>query len=262
MEGKKVSEFKVLTFDCYGTLIDWETGIYQSISHLLTKSNIDLPELTRQKILVDYALSESEQEEETPNANYRLILKLTYQKLCKKWGIEYKEEEGEEFGDSVGKWPAFEDSAKSLQYLKKFYRLVILSNIDKASFAQSNIKLEVEFDAIYTAEEIGSYKPNLNNFHYLLEKEGEKGVKKEEILHTAQSLFHDHVPAKQLSFSTAWIDRNQNHLRKKENNDNNDINDNKAEWGATRPPPVDVTPDFIFSTLAEFVEKHQSELAL
>jgi 2-haloalkanoic acid dehalogenase type II len=144
------------------------------------------------------------------------------------------------FGASVPHWPAFPDTADGLRALKRRFRLVILSNVHRDGFAASAKKLGVEFDAIYTAEDIGSYKPDPRNFGYLLDHlSRDLGVEKSVVLHTAQSLFHDHVPATGVGLATAWIDRQ----RLAEGGD----------WGATSK--VDERPqvDFRFPTLAAMV---------
>ena len=140
-------------------------------------------------------------------------------------------------------WPAFPDSAAALHYLKLHYKLVILSNVDRASFAASNRRLGVAFDAVYTAQDIGSYKPNTANFSYLLDHLAALGHGKGEILHTAQSLFHDHAPARRCGLATAWIDRRQD----------------QPGWGATMAPPKDVAWDFRFASLEAMVRAHRRE---
>ena len=144
----------------------------------------------------------------------------------------------------VGDWPAFADSAPALQYLKRHYKLVILSNVDNASFALSNRRLQVAFDAIYAAEDIGSYKPDLRNFEYMLENLATLGVKKEEILHTAESMFHDHAPANSMGLRSAWIYRRHA----------------DEGFGATRHPGKMPTYDFVFNSMADLVKAHQAEL--
>ena len=134
--------------------------------------------------------------------------------------------------------------AAALDYLKRFYKLVILSNVDRRSFAQSARRLGVEFDAVYTAEDIGSYKPDLRNFRYLLAALAKSGHSPSDILHTAQSLYHDHAPANILGLPSAWIDRRANQA-----------------GGATPPPPAGVHWDFRFANMAELVEAHRRELA-
>jgi 2-haloacid dehalogenase len=138
----------------------------------------------------------------------------------------------------VPEWPAFGDSAEALSSLGERYRLVILSNVDRYGFAASNEKLGVEFDAIYTAEDIGSYKPDPANFDYLTSRvEADLGVTSEAILHVGQSLFHDHAPAKAAGLDTVWIDRQ----RLSEGGD----------WGATRRLEERPEPDHVFFSLAE-----------
>jgi len=143
------------------------------------------------------------------------------------------------FGGSVGDWPAFPDSAAALQRLQKRYKLCILSNVDRASFARSNDRLGVEFELIVTAEDVKSYKPNLNHFHRAFEQLAAKGVERDEILHVAQSLHHDHVPAKRIGMPSVWINRRA--VR-------------GGGWGATVPPPEDVKPDMEFPSMASFAD--------
>src|SRR4029077_14251997 len=130
-----------------------------------------------------------------------------YKRLAEERGIHVMHEDCVEYGRSVGNWPAFEDTTGALQYLKKYFKLVILSNVDNESFMHSNRRLQVEFDAIYTAEDIGSYKTNPSNFEYMLEKLGSIGVAKEQVLHTAESMFHDHKPANDFRLKSCWMHR-------------------------------------------------------
>jgi 2-haloacid dehalogenase len=236
-----LTDFKALTFDCYGTLIDWESGIHTALGPLLAKS---ADPIDRNTALEAFAGFETAQERETPGMRYPDLLARVHARLAKHWGIEADANLDERFGASVPDWPAFADSAESLAYLGKHYQLVILSNVDRQSFASSNEKLGVTFDAIYTAEDIGSYKPDERNFHYMLERLAERGIAKGDILHTAQSLHHDHVPATALGFATAWIDRRGD----------------KGGFGATAPPAEQPRVDFHFPTMAALVEAHRKEL--
>lgn len=142
-------------------------------------------------------------------------------------------------------WPAFTDSAEALAYLTQHYKLVILSNVDRASFADSNALLGVTFDAIYTAQDIGSYKPDLTNFRYMLDRLAELRIAKSNILHTAQSLFHDHAPAKAIGLASAWIDRRHA----------------TGGFGATMAPPASTGYDFRFNSVADFAAAHLAERA-
>jgi 2-haloacid dehalogenase len=236
----RLSDFSVLTFDCYGTLIDWETGIGEALAPWLVRGGVSLG---RDQILEAFAELESAQQVATPSLRYPELLAKVHVGLAERFGVAPDPKAAERFGASVGNWPAFADSASALAYLKQHYRLVILSNVDRASFAQSNPKLGVAFDAIYTAEDIGSYKPDPRNFDYLLSHLAEQGIRKEQILHTAQSLHHDHIPAKQIGLATCWIHRRAG----------------KEGHGATRVPDTAVQPDFRFESLAAMADAHRAE---
>jgi 2-haloacid dehalogenase len=237
----KLTQFKVLTFDCYGTLIDWETGIWTALQPLVKKGSVSL---SRDAVLETFARYESAQEEATPNMIYSDLLAAVHRSLAQEWKVAMSEEDHRRFGNSVPDWPAFADSSSALQYLKKYYKLVILSNVDRESFKGSNQRLAVEFDAIFTAQDIGSYKPSPKNFQYLLDRLAERGYGKGDILHTAQSLFHDHGPAKKFGLASAWIDRRHD----------------KDGWGATMAPPDGASYDFHFPSLAAMMKAHQDEL--
>lgn len=238
----KLHDFRVLTFDCYGTLIDWESGIYMALQPLLTRAGAGL---TRDAVLEAFARHEASQELETPTMPYSELLGTVHRRLAQAWGVAPDAEEAARFGASVPSWPTFPDSPAALAYFKQHYRLVILSNVDRAGFAGSNRQLGVAFDAIYTAQDIGSYKPDLANFRALLAGLAERGTRREEILHTAQSLFHDHAPAKKMGLATAWIDRRRD----------------QEGWGATMPPPEGATYDFRFDSLAAMAAAHKAEQA-
>jgi 2-haloacid dehalogenase len=237
----RLSDFKVLSFDCYGTLIDWESGIYGALRPLLEKANLALD---RDHVLETFAKFEATQQAATPSMPYSRLLGEVYAKLASHWGLLATTEAAAQFGGSVPAWPAFPDSAESLAYLKQHYTLVILSNVDRVSFAGSNRHLQVTFDEIFTAEDIGSYKPDPRNFETMLRRLRTRGYKKSDILHTAQSLFHDHVPATEVGLATAWIDRRQG----------------QAGWGATPPPPREARIDFHFRSLEDLVERHRAEM--
>jgi 2-haloalkanoic acid dehalogenase type II len=235
----RLTDFKILTFDCYGTLIDWESGILAALRPLRGKVAGKVDDGTA---LEAFARHESAIEAAEPALNYRKLLAKTYRALAAEWGASISEDDAERFGNSVPDWPAFADSAESLAYLKQHYRLVILSNVDRASFAESNKKLGVTFDAICTAEDVGSYKPDRRNFEFMLRTVKEKlGAAPTDILHTAQSLFHDHQTAKAMGLATNWIDRRMG----------------KAGGGATKPV-AGVTTGFHFPSMAAFVEAHRA----
>ena len=237
----RLTDFKVLTFDCYGTLIDWETGILNALRPLLRKDPVAR---SRDEVLASFARHETAQEAETPEMIYSELLGQVHRRLAEEWGVAASETDHRAFGVSVGDWPAFADSAASLSYLKQFHKLVILSNVDRKSFAESRKRLGVAFDAVYTAEDIGSYKPDLGNFRYLIGALKRSGYAEPDILHIAQSLFHDHAPANAVGLRSAWIDRRKY----------------TAGSGATPPPPESVRYDFCFPGMAELVEAHRNEM--
>ena len=151
--------------------------------------------------------------------------------------------EADGFGHSLADWPVFPDTADALRYLKQHFKLVILSNVDRESFKASNEKLGVDFDAVYTAQDIGSYKPDPRNFAYMIDELAELGFSKGDILHVAESLFHDHAPAKAADLATAWIHRRHP----------------QTGHGATARPDGDVVPDARFESLAAFADAHRGE---
>jgi 2-haloalkanoic acid dehalogenase type II len=204
-----LSSFKLLSFDVYGTLIDWETGLLNAFQPVLKRTNktdVDLKRLLR----IIHTVQASEQKS-SPGRNYPELLAIVHARVCEELGIhDATTEENQAFGNSVGDFPAFPDTVSALKRLSKHYKLVVLSNVDNKSFAKTNaIGLEgCKFDAVCTAEDIGSYKPDLKNFEYMLKKAKEDfGVEKKEVLQTAQSQFHDHHPAKDMGIKSCWIFR-------------------------------------------------------
>lgn len=237
----KLSDFKALTFDCYGTLIDWETGMFDALKPLTEMAGRTL---TRDEVLEAHARHESSQQLQTPAKSYRDLLPIVYKRLAEEWSVSVSWAECVAYGQSVKNWPAFPDSAEALAYLKQHYKLVILSNVDNESFAASNAKLGVAFDAIYTAEDVGSYKPSARNFDYMLDKLTSLKIGKEQILHTAESMFHDHGPANRHGLSSCWIYRRHD----------------KQGFGATMNPGAMPEVNFRFNSMAELVAAHKAEL--
>jgi 2-haloacid dehalogenase len=211
-------EFEVLTFDCYGTLIDWETGILDALHPLLSSRQINLP---TEKILEFYGELESEAERGT-YVEYKSVLTMVLEGFGSRLGFEPSQVELRNFSETVKDWLPFPDSTRALRALKKKYKLAIISNIDDNLFAYSAERLQMEFDWVITAQQAQSYKPSLNNFQFAFKK---IGLPKGKILHVAQSLFHDIVPAKELGLSTVWVNRRYD----------------KPGFGAT--PPAQAQPD-------------------
>jgi 2-haloacid dehalogenase len=237
----KLTDFKALTFDCYGTLIDWESGMVEALKPLTSRVT---RELSRNDILEAHARHESAQQLQTPGKTYRDLLPIVYKRLAEEWGASASWEECVAYGRSVRDWPAFIDSAGALQYLKKHFKLVILSNVDNENFAGSNKKLQVEFDAIYTAEDVGAYKPSDKNFEYMLSQLKTLGVEKHQILHTAESMFHDHGPANRHGLASCWIYRRFD----------------QDGFGATMHPGEMPKYEFRFNSMADLVKAHLADL--
>lgn len=235
----RLSDFSVLTFDCYGTLIDWETGIWNAFAPVLDRSAVTV---RRDQVLEAFGRYERAQQTATPGMLYPQLLAEVYRQMCREFGIEPADHAAEAFGASVPDWPAFPDSPEALAYLKRHYKLVILSNVDRESFRHSQVRLGVEFDAVFTAQDIGSYKPDERNFRYMLETLQAGGIEPGQILHTAESLHHDHVPAKRFGLATCWIRR-------------------RHGQGATASggPGAEVEPDFSFDTLGAMADAHRAE---
>lgn len=237
----RLTDFKALSFDCYGTLIDWESGMIEALSGLTSRVG---GRLSRDEILQAHARHESEQQARTPTKSYRDLLPIVYKRLAEQWGVAAGVAECEEYGRSVRHWPAFVDSPGALQYLKKYYKLIILSNVDNRTFSFSNEKLQVEFDAIYTAEDVGAYKPADANFEYMNAHLVDLGLERGEVLHTAESLFHDHVPANRHGLASCWIYRRHA----------------QQGYGATMTPGDMPRYEFRFDSMADLVKAHQDEL--
>ena len=219
--------FDALTFDCYGTLIDWEAGILAGLRPALEAHGV---RATDDEVLEAYSTVESALEA-GPYLRYRSVLERAFREVCRTFGVEAGEAAAEAFGSSVGAWPAFPDSTEALRALRQRFRLGVITNCDDDLFAASNRRLAVEFEWVVTAQSVGSYKPNPANFEAAL---AIIDVPRDRILHVAQSLFHDHVPAKRLGLRTAWINRRQG----------------RPGSGAT--PPATAEPDATFPDMATF----------
>ena len=236
----KLSDFQALTFDCYGTLIDWESGLLAALQGLISCSP---RRRTREEVLSDYAAHEQEQQHFSPTLKYSQLLAVVYKRLSENWGAPAPWEEGTTFAASLRTWEPFPDTVAALKYLKSHYKLYILSNVDNESFSYTARRLGVRFDGIMTAEDIGSYKPNLRNFEYMLHRLRSQGIGKHQILHVAQSLVHDHLPAKDLGIASCWINRQHGQI------------------GAVGEAASRARYDFTFPTMGDFADAHRKEVA-
>jgi len=224
---RNLRDYDLILFDCYGTLIDWESGILAALSPVFNSRGLDIAD---DEALEAYAALEAATES-SGYRPYRTVLADVLKGLGNKFGYNPSEEECDSFSDSVKFWPPFVDSSAALLILKKNYKLAVLSNIDDDLFTHSENLLGIKFDHVFTAQTIGSYKPDLRNFEYAINK---LCLPRERILHVAQSLFHDIEPASKFGLSTAWINRRQH----------------KSGAGAT--PPSQARPDLEFPDLASF----------
>lgn len=228
-----LADYDALSFDCYGTLIDWETGIAAVLAPWAAEVGL---ELSDEQLLVTYADNEAQAARDTPDALYSMLLAEAFRRTGDKLGRPVSDEWAQRLGSSVPDWPAFDDSTEALASLARDYKLIILSNVDRAGFAGSNTRLGVEFDRIITAEDVNAYKPAPNHFDALDEALEEMAIPGGRLLHVAQSLFHDHVPAKRHGLPSVWINRRHD----------------RPGWGATPEPAAEYSYDLEFPDMISF----------
>jgi 2-haloacid dehalogenase len=230
-----LTSYKALSFDCYGTLIDWEAGIAAVLAPWAREQGLDL---TDEQLLLAYADHEAAVERETPTALYPDVLATAFVRTGDTLGRPVSDEWAQRLGGSVPDWPAFPDSADALARLATHYQLIILSNVHRDGFAGSNQRLHGDFAAIITAEDVGAYKPADNHFRALDATLPQLGVDRSELLHVAQSLFHDHVPAKREGLPSVWINRRHD----------------RAGWGATPEPSEAWNYDLELPSMGDFAD--------
>jgi putative hydrolase of the HAD superfamily len=230
-----LTNYEVLSFDCYGTLIDWETGIAAVLAPWAREQGLDLAD---EELLLAYAGNEAAVELETPSALYPEVLAAAFRRTGDGLGRAVSDEWAQRLGASVPDWPAFPDSAEALARLGRHFRLIILSNVHRDGFAGSNQLLRGDFAAIITAEDVGAYKPAENHFRALDATLAELDADRAKLLHVAQSLFHDHVPAKREGLSSVWINRRHD----------------RDGWGATPEPSGEWTYDVEFTSMGDFAD--------
>jgi 2-haloacid dehalogenase len=222
-------DFDALTFDCYGTLIDWERGIVETLAPVIGR---DGAAVDRERVLEIYARNEAALEagEYLP---YREIVARSMIAVCAEVGVEANDEERAWFAGSVGQWPAFADSSEALRRLSSRFRLGVITNCDDDLFALSAQRLGIAFDWVVSAQQAQAYKPSERPFRLALERLDVPG---DRILHVAQSLFHDHVVTNRLGWSSVWIDRRGG----------------VAGSGAT--PPAEAMPDATYPDMRSFAD--------
>ncbi len=231
-----LTTFRVLSFDCYGTLIDWETGISAVLAAWAHERELDHDSET---LLETYAGHEAAVMREQPTWLYPDVLAEAFTRTGSSVGTPVSRGWAERLGGSVPDWPAFGDSADALARLRRHYDLVILSNVHRDGFAGSNEHLRGEFTRIITAEDVAAYKPADAHFEALDAALEELGRGRGELLHVAQSLFHDHVPARRRGLTSAWINRRHD----------------RTGWGATPEPSEEWRYDAEFPSMAAFADE-------
>lgn len=226
------SSIRLITFDCYGTLIDWETGILKSLRTLLRTP----PDMEDDKLLNLYAEVEA-QIESGPYMVYRAVLGRTAEEIGRRLGTPVRPGDAQRFAETLRVWKPFPDTVAALQSLARYYKLAIISNIDDDLFADTQRLLKTSFQFVVTAQQVRSYKPSQKNFLEALKRAEQAGIRKEEILHAAESLYHDVGPANALGLKTVWVHRRFD----------------KTGFGATRAGTA--MPSLRVRSVAELAEK-------
>ena len=227
-----LTRYRALSFDCYGTLIDWEAGIAAVLGPWARAAGLDLDD---ERLLEAYAGHEAAVEREQPAARYPEVLATAFRRTGEALGRTVDDAWARRLGGSVPDWPAFGDSPGALASLAAHYQLLVVSNVHRDGFAASNRRLRGRFAAVITAEDVGAYKPAPNHFQALLGTVEDLGIAPGELLHVAQSLFHDHVPARREGLPSVWINRRHD----------------RAGWGATPAPDEAWSYDLEVRPLAE-----------
>ena len=235
-----LSDFNTLTFDVVGTLIDFERGILEWFRPSLANRGL---EKTDEEILTTFATCEDRYQRDAPDKPFTAMLPLIYRDMAVQWNIEARDIDGREFQESIQTWPAFPDTVASLTELKKSYRLVAVTNADAWALTYMSATMDDPFDEQITCDEVGVNKPSPQVFKHVLNKLAPIGVVKKDILHTAQSQYHDIVPAMELGFSTMWIERRHG----------------KESFGATPKPQRIAEPTFHATSMADFVRQVREE---
>jgi 2-haloacid dehalogenase len=194
------SRFRIITFDCYGTLIDWENGILGAIRPILSAHNAHLSDVD---ILRMYGEIEAD-EESGEYQPYREILRAVVRGFGARLGFVPSEKEQHSLPNSLAHWKPFPDTVAALRQLKQKFKLGILSNIDDDLFSATAPQLETGFDHVVTASQARAYKPSLDIFRMAQKK---IGLAQQQWLHAGQSLYHDVIPAQSIGVATVWVNR-------------------------------------------------------
>lgn len=234
MNKPTLASFNTLTFDVVGTLIDFEKGILDWFQPTLTRRCVQKGD---EDILTTFADCEHKFQQEAPDKPFTAMLPLIYRDMAALWNIDVRESEAKDFRDSIQTWPAFPDAVAALKELRMHYKLVAVTNADAWALQFMSATLGNPFDEHVTCDKVGVNKPSPRVFNYVLEKLATLGVRKADILHTAQSQYHDIVPAMELGISTMWIERRHG----------------KGSFGATPTPEQIAEPTFHATSMEDFV---------
>lgn len=234
------NRYKILTFDCYGTLIDWEKPISTRFRAALDRV---CPTVSDDLILIAFANYQARHQATIPFLDYPDVLRRAYRDVLNGFGLNASPRDADTFADSVGEWPPFTDTLAALSYLGRHFRLGILSNVDNASMQRTLQKLEAPMELVVTAEDVSSYKPAFPHFERAIRHLYERGFSRHEILHVAQSKRHDHEPAARLGLASMWVNRQH------------------ARDGVGLVLPAQVAPTHSVNSLAELVDLHRASFS-
>ena len=236
MSKPPFNQFSTLSFDVVGTLIDFESGSLEWFRLALVNRSV---EKTDEEILTTFANCEDRFQRDAPDKPFTTMLPLIYRDMVSQWNLEASDNEASGFQQSIRSWPAFPDTVASLDELKKRYRLVAVTNADAWALKYMSAAMNDPVDEQLTCDEVGVNKPSPRVFECLLEKLAPLGVSRGDILHTAQSQYHDIIPAMKLDFSTMWIERRHG----------------KVSYGATPKPDQVAEPTFHAHSMSDFVQQ-------
>jgi 2-haloalkanoic acid dehalogenase type II len=234
-----LTDYRLITFTCFGTLIDRDSGVVAALRPLVARGGASL---ARDAVLAAFHRQEAAALDDPESHSYADSLRETHRRLARDWGVACPGEEHELFARSIADWPAYPDAAGSLQYLKRYFRLGVLSHADRDSLRAASRRLDVQFDALWSAEDVGSFKPDRRNFDFMQARLGRLGVQPRQSLHVAASLPHDLLPAAASGLACAWIDRDG------------------ARPGAGPAGPPGARVDYAFRSVAHLVRAHQEHL--
>ncbi len=195
------NKYEWLSFDCYGTLVDWETGISDAVAGVFARHGV---RKSRAEILALFADAEPKVQSSGEFLDYRRVLSDVMQLMAWEASIRLSPAEAELLPDSLPRWPVFPDAPDALKALKARYRLAVISNVDDGLFSQSETALGIKFSAVITSQQEGAYKPDLRVFHLAQER---MGMENEAWLHVGESLYHDIGPANRLGIDSIWVNR-------------------------------------------------------